>query len=67
MTETATTLTFPRIDMKVATLGSGGELLPGNTCRVLKQDGTYAGYNEPGELIVKGPSVAMCYHNNEQA
>lgn len=53
--------------MKVATLGSGGQLLPGNTCRVLKPDGTYAGYNESGELFVKGPSMALCYYNNEKA
>ena len=67
MTETATTLTFPRIDMKVATLGSGGQLLAGNVCRILKSDGTWAGYNEPGELIVKGPTAALCYYNNLKA
>ena len=53
--------------MKVATLGSGGQLLPGNVARLLKPDGTWAGYNEPGELIIKGPSVALCYYNNEEA
>ena len=67
MTELATTITFPRIDMKVATLGSGGKLLQGNICRVLRPDGTWAGYNEPGELLVKGPTVALCYLNNEEA
>jgi 4-coumarate--CoA ligase len=67
MTETATTITFPRIDMQVCTFGSGGQLLQGNVCRVLKPDGTYAGYNEPGELLIKGPTLALCYLNNEQA
>lgn len=67
MTETATTLTFPRIDMKIGTLGSGGQLLAGNVARLLRPDGTWAGYNEPGELVVKGPSVALCYYNNEEA
>lgn len=67
MTELATTITFPRIDMHVGTLGSGGQLLQGNTCRVLKPDGTYATYNEPGELLIKGPTVALCYLNNEEA
>ena len=67
MTETATTLTFPQIDMKVATLGSGGQLMAGNVARLLKSDGTWAGYNEPGELIVKSPTAALCYYNNPEA
>ncbi|KAI0706143.1 phenylacetyl-CoA ligase [Cytidiella melzeri] len=67
MTETATTLTFPHIDMKVGTLGCGGQLLAGNVCRVLKADGSWAGYNEPGELIVRGPTAALCYYNNPKA
>lgn len=67
MTETATALTFPRIDQKVGSLGSGGQLLAGNTARLIKPDGTWAGYNEPGELVVKGPSMALCYYNNPDA
>ena len=67
MTETCTTVTFPRLDQKIGTLGSAGQLLPGAIARVLKQDGTWAGYNEAGELIVKGPSMALCYLNNEEA
>ena len=67
MTELATAATFPRVEMKIDTLGSGGQLLHGNVCRVRKPDGTWAGYNEPGELLVKGPTVALCYLNNEEA
>ena len=67
MTETSTTVTYPRLDQKIGTLGSGGQLLPGDVARVLKPDGTFAGYNEPGELIVKGPSMTLCYLNNEEA
>lgn len=67
MTETATAITFPRIDMQVGTLGSGGQLLQGNTARVRKPDGTWAGCNEPGELFIKGPTLALCYLNNEEA
>jgi len=37
------------------------------SARVLKPDGTYASYNEPGELLVYSPSNALAYFNNEQA
>lgn len=67
MTELATAATWPPVDMKIDTLGSGGQLLQGNVCRVLKPDGTWAGYNEPGELIIKGPTVALCYLHNKEA
>lgn len=67
MTETCTSVTFTRLDQKIGTLGSAGQLLPGQTARVLKPDGTFAGYNEPGELIVKGPSMALRYLNNAEA
>ncbi len=67
MTETCTTVTFPRIDQKIGTLGSGGQLLPGDVARVIKPDGSLAGFNEPGELVVKGPSVSLCYLNNPEA
>ncbi|PSR76712.1 hypothetical protein PHLCEN_2v8309 [Hermanssonia centrifuga] len=67
MTETCTTVTFPRIDQKIGTLGSGGQLLPGDVARVMKPDGSLAGFNEPGELVVKGPSVSLCYLNNPEA
>lgn len=67
MTEVATAVTFPQIDMKVGTPGSAGQLLAGVVCRVLKRDGTWAGYNESGELITKTPSAALCYYNNTEA
>ncbi|KAJ3556064.1 hypothetical protein NM688_g2238 [Phlebia brevispora] len=67
MTETCTAVTWPRVDQKIGTLGSGGQLLPGNVARILKQDGTYANFNEPGELIIKGPSMALCYLDNPEA
>ena len=67
MTETATSVTFPQVDMKIGTLGTSGALLHGDTCRVRKPDGTWATFNEPGELFVKGPSMATCYLHNEAA
>jgi acyl-CoA synthetase (AMP-forming)/AMP-acid ligase II len=41
--------------------------LPGIVARVVKEDGSLAGYEEPGELIIKTPSVALGYANNAQA
>ena len=46
---------------------SAGVLLPGIVARVQKVDGTYAGFNEPGELIVQTHSMASGYSNNEEA
>ena len=46
---------------------SAGVLLPGIVARVQRADGTYAGFNEPGELIVKTQSMASGYSNNEEA
>ncbi len=46
---------------------SGGELIPGTTVRLVKSDGSLAGYDEPGELHVKTHSAAMGYYGNEQA
>ena len=46
---------------------SVGVLLPGIVARVQRADGTYAGFNEPGQLIVKTHSMASGYSNNEEA
>ncbi|KAF7365573.1 hypothetical protein MVEN_00430700 [Mycena venus] len=65
MTEVAGILAMPPLNRRIAT-GSGGRLLPGNTARVVKQDGTLAGPGETGELYIKGPSLATHYVNNEK-
>jgi 4-coumarate--CoA ligase len=44
-----------------------GQLMPGIVAKVVKSDGSLAGFNEPGELFVKTPSVAMGYANNAEA
>ena len=46
---------------------TAGVLVPGIVARVQRADGTYAGFNEPGELIVKTHSMASGYSNNEEA
>lgn len=66
-TETCSTVTFPRTDQKVGTLGSAGQLMPGVVARVVKEDGTLAKLGEQGEFWVKTPAIALRYLNNEKA
>ncbi|OCH89253.1 acetyl-CoA synthetase-like protein [Obba rivulosa] len=67
MTETATIVTMPQLDQKIGTLGSAGRLVPGIVVRVIKEDGSLAQCGEPGQLVVRGPSIALGYLNNEEA
>ncbi|KIM38392.1 hypothetical protein M413DRAFT_245572 [Hebeloma cylindrosporum] len=67
MTETCTATTMFPISVKRGTSGSSGILLPGTVARVVKPDGSLAGYDEAGELVIKTPSVALGYSNNAQA
>jgi len=47
--------------------GSAGVLLPGLEARVVREDGTEADINEPGELWLRGDTVGMGYWNNPKA
>ncbi|KAF8073408.1 phenylacetyl-CoA ligase [Lyophyllum atratum] len=67
MTETCTATTMWPIDQKRGTSGSAGQLLPGTVSRIIKSDGSLAGYDEAGELYIKTPSVALGYANNAEA
>ncbi|KAJ7645553.1 phenylacetyl-CoA ligase [Mycena polygramma] len=67
MTETCTVTSIWSINRKRGISGGAGRLVPGVTACVVKTDGTFGGYNEVGELVVKGPSNALAYYNNEQA
>ncbi|EJD03682.1 phenylacetyl-CoA ligase [Fomitiporia mediterranea MF3/22] len=67
MTETCTTVTMVPITQWIGTPGSGGQLIPGCTARVVKADGTLADYDEEGELHVTGPQMALRYTNDEKA
>ncbi|KAF9802190.1 hypothetical protein IEO21_09957 [Rhodonia placenta] len=67
MTETCTTVSFPQIEQRICTPGSAGRLIPGIVARVVKPDGSLAGLNEPGQLVVKGPAMALRYMNNDEA
>ena len=67
MTETATSVAMFPLSQKVGTIGSVGQLIAGVRARVVKEDGTLAKSGEPGELVVKIPSAALRYRNNEKA
>lgn len=47
--------------------GSCGILMPGMEARIVREDGSEAEYNEPGELWLKGKNVALGYYQNEAA
>ena len=67
MTETAATICMVPPWQKIGTIGSAGTILPGIEARVVKSDGGDAKLGEKGELVVKGPSMAIGYLNNDQA
>ncbi|KAF9566127.1 phenylacetyl-CoA ligase [Agrocybe pediades] len=67
LTETSTTICSLQHDRKLGTIGSAGALIPGIIAKVVKPDRTLASEGEQGELIVKGPAMAMGYYDNPAA
>jgi len=67
LTESCTSISLYPTSQKIGVPGSAGQLNPGVVARVVKSDGSLAGYNEPGELRVKSPSLALGYWDNEPA
>ncbi|KAJ3850653.1 phenylacetyl-CoA ligase [Lentinula lateritia] len=57
MTETCTSVSAFPISKKRGNAGT----------RILKKDGTFGTFDEPGELHIWSPSNALGYYNNEQA
>ncbi|KAG1732676.1 uncharacterized protein EDB91DRAFT_1084706 [Suillus paluster] len=47
--------------------GSIGILYPGVEARIVRPDGSLAGLNEPGEILVRGATVALGYKGNDKA
>lgn len=50
-----------------APLGCTGILVPGVEGRIVRPDGSEADFDEPGELWVRGPTIALGYFGNEKA
>ncbi|KAL1681237.1 hypothetical protein EV122DRAFT_261400 [Schizophyllum commune] len=67
LTETSTTISMVPPSQKIGTPGASGMIIEGATVRILKPDGTYAKEGELGEILVRAPSNALGYLNNEQA
>lgn len=60
-------LQFPLPQNYNATIGSAGQLVSGWEAKVLKEDGSLGGYDEPGELLLRGPAVTLRYEGNPVA
>ncbi|KIJ39426.1 hypothetical protein M422DRAFT_210302 [Sphaerobolus stellatus SS14] len=67
MTETCTTTTMTPLSQRLGTPGSVGHFLPGVRAKIVKSDGSLAGYDQEGELVVTGPQMTLGYANNAQA
>ncbi|KAL8857672.1 MAG: hypothetical protein Q9178_005837 [Gyalolechia marmorata] len=49
-------------------LGSSGSFLPMVEARIMSMEGIeITGYDQPGELVIKSPSVVLGYLNNDEA
>ncbi|KZO92567.1 phenylacetyl-CoA ligase [Calocera viscosa TUFC12733] len=66
MTETCTVVCQFEFQ-KESVNGSAGMLIPHTIARIVKPDGTVCGPDEPGELWVKGPQMALSYPNSRKA
>ncbi|KAI7897638.1 uncharacterized protein BX663DRAFT_463313 [Cokeromyces recurvatus] len=46
--------------------GQIGVLKPGFSCKLIDKEGKMVGFDTPGELCIKGPSLTQGYYNNQE-
>ncbi|CBQ70860.1 related to phenylacetyl-CoA ligase [Sporisorium reilianum SRZ2] len=66
MTETCSVTTMFPVG-EAAVMGSAGRLLSNTEAKVVDSTGKEVGYDELGELWLRGPQITLGYTNNEQA
>ncbi|CDS00120.1 hypothetical protein [Sporisorium scitamineum] len=66
MTETCSVTTMFPIG-EPAVMGSAGRLISNTEAKVVDSQGREVGYDELGELWLRGPQITLGYTNNEQA
>ena len=59
---------FP-LSQRIGAPGSAGQLVPGCVAKIVKPGGggALAARGEPGELVIKTPSVALGYYGDPEA
>ncbi|SPO32038.1 related to phenylacetyl-CoA ligase [Ustilago trichophora] len=66
MTETCSVTTMFPVG-EAAVMGSAGRLISNTEAKVVNSEGKEVGYDELGELWLRGPQITLGYTNNEQA
>ncbi|OCT53132.1 putative acyl-coenzyme A synthetase [Cladophialophora carrionii] len=66
MTETVTAASQPNVT-EVDREGSSGRLLPNMQAVIMSPSGEKLGYDEPGELCIRGPNIIKEYFDNPEA
>ncbi|ETW75263.1 hypothetical protein HETIRDRAFT_481951 [Heterobasidion irregulare TC 32-1] len=69
MTELATLVLMFPLSQRIGAPGSAGQLVPGCVAKIVKPGGggALAARGEPGELVIKTPSVALGYYGDPEA